>query len=149
MRIDFEYVDLKDHRTLEEIVRFCLDAGLSGEGDYESKIVSAVIIRDGKGIAATSRLEMIFDRPFVEGVAVRDDLRGKGLGRKIVEEMIAKAKNLNYRRVWIAARAPEFFKKLGFISNNDEELGALVMNSCRKCNQYLKECNPEILMMDP
>ena len=59
----------------------------------------------------------------VESVRVRSDLRGRGLGRALIEEVIGRARTRGAVRVELTTnaqrtRAQEFYKGLGFVASH-------------------------------
>lgn len=132
-----------------EVLRFCTEQGLPASSTPWGKVVKIFVLRQSdESIEATARLEMIYNHPFIESVAVRYDLRGKGLGKIIVGHVLRKARELGYESIWAVARVPEFYKKLGFVAETDMKLVKHIKNDCMKCEQYLKECHPLLMRKD-
>ena len=81
---------------------------------YEKLQTFIVAELDGK-VAGCCAMEIIWsDLAEIKSLAVREDLRGKGTGRKIVEAAIKKASDLGVLRVFALTLEPDFFVKLGF-----------------------------------
>lgn len=132
-----------------EVLRFCTEQDLPASSTPWGKVVKIFVLRQSDGsIEATARLEMIYNHPFIESVAVRSDLRGKGLGKIIVDYVLKKARELGYEKIWAVARVPEFYGKLGFVTETDTKLIKRIKNDCMKCEQYLKECHPLLMRKD-
>lgn len=148
MTLRFQEIDWND-RARAEVLRFCTEQGLPASSNPWGEVIKIFLLRgsDGK-IEATARLEIIYGHPFIESVAVRSDLRGKGLGKTVVEHAIRKARELGYCKIWAVARVPEFYKKVGFVDEIDSRLVASIRNDCSKCDQYLKECFPSLMRKD-
>jgi N-acetylglutamate synthase-like GNAT family acetyltransferase len=70
---------LTDKEAFKEIEGFCSKAGLPFFLPTMEKLLAQFVTRDAEGrMAAAAGLERTFDHPFVEEVAVREDLRGAG-----------------------------------------------------------------------
>lgn len=146
--VRFEEIDWGD-RACDDVLRFCTMQGLSMSSTPWGKVMKIFVLRgtDG-GIEATARLEIIYGHPFVESVAVRSDIRGKGLGRLVVDCVVQRARKLGYDRIWAVARVPEFYRKLGFEDETDLKMVSKIRNDCMKCDQYLKNCFPSLMRKD-
>jgi len=81
----------------------------------------------------------------VEEIAVRKDLRRKGLGRMLVNAIIEEAVKRGITTIWAMAREPELFKKIGFSPASEKELLLKLHEECSVCRDYISVCNP-ILM---
>ena len=144
----FQEIDWKDSARTE-VLRFCVRQGLPASSVPWGKVIKIFVLRGSDGnIEATARLEMIYDHPFIESVAVRADLRGKGLGRIVVDHVVRKAREFGCDKIWAVARVPRFYRKLGFVDETDLNLVASLRNDCMKCDQYLKECFPSLMRKD-
>lgn len=105
------------------------------------------LINDGDeevlAAATLSKREGYF---ILDYVAVSDALRGNGLGKKLVFEMIQNAKNLGADDVFISAKNYGFFKAIGFKEGAPKNLD--LNKDCKGCSQYLKECKPVVMKID-
>jgi amino-acid N-acetyltransferase len=69
----------------------------------------------------------------IAGLAVRDDQQGLGLGRALVETLIADARALGLREVFGLTRKEEFFVRLGFRVAAKEQFPLKVWADCARC----------------
>lgn len=69
----------------------------------------------------------------IAALAVRDDRQGQGLGRAIVEALVANARGLGLAQVFGLTRKPEFFTRLGFHVAAREEFPLKVWADCARC----------------
>jgi len=84
-------------------------------------------IYDGKRLLACARLGQVADGMIRIGrIAVRKDLRGNGLGKKIVEyaEHVSREKGYNKFFLIAQAYAKGFYEKMGYITEGDEFMEA-------------------------
>jgi len=83
----------------------------------------------------------------VKSVAVREDLRGKGIGRMIVNRCLQEAAELRVPRVFVLSFVPEFFEKLGFRRVERQTLPHKVWNECVDCPLF-PECGETALIIE-
>lgn len=69
----------------------------------------------------------------VRSLVVREDLRGRRIGAKLVNACVEEARELGVRRVYALTRAPGFFEKLGFKEIDKRELPHKVFRDCVRC----------------
>ncbi len=146
MDSEIENVSLTDKDTFKEIEELCTKAGLPFFLPIMDNLLAQFVIRDSDGnMAAAARLEHTFDHPFVEEVAVRADLRGTGLGSKVVGAVLEEARKREIKTIWVMAREPGFFKKMGFAKASEKELLEKLIAQCDECRDYRSVCNPMLL----
>ena len=81
-----------------------------------------------------------------DGIAVDGSRRGENLGTELLNKGIEETKSLGGRRMYLVARAPEFFRKNGFVTVPREE--APNFFECLTCPQYGKTCHPEVMKIE-
>ena len=88
-------------------------------------------------VAACGALE-IFTESLgeVRSLVVADGHKGQGLGRLLVERVIAEARTLGLKRLMALTYVPGFFHKLGFQTVAKETLPEKVWGICVKCYKY-------------
>ena len=94
-----------------------------------------VVAEDQDGaIVGTASLK-IYSTELAEigALAVRDDQQGKGVGRALVEALIADARALGLTEVFGLTRKPLFFMRLGFRLAEKEEFPLKVWADCARC----------------
>lgn len=119
--LEFSEHDDVDH---DEIIK-CWRA------EDEGKLVGGCVLakREGKFIC--------------DGIATDAGLRGKRLGKALLELLVAEAGILGGTEIFLVARAPGFFAKYGFeIIARDE---APNFFECFSCPQYGESCYPEVM----
>ncbi len=82
----------------------------------------------------------------LDGIATEDEYRGIGLGAALFEVLLKRAKAEGAARLWLVARAPDFFRKLGFSSVPMEN--SLGLFDCDSCPQRGSTCFPEAMYLD-
>jgi N-acetylglutamate synthase-like GNAT family acetyltransferase len=69
----------------------------------------------------------------VAGLAVRDDQQGRGVGKALVEALLADARAFGLRTVFGLTRKPLFFIRLGFQVVEKEQFPLKVWADCARC----------------
>ena len=82
----------------------------------------------------------------IDGIAVDKVLRKTGMGRILVNKVISEVKKLGGKRIYLVARAPGFFRKLGFEAIDPSE--APNFFECKQCPQYGVSCHPEVMKLE-
>jgi len=81
-----------------------------------------------------------------DGIAIDEQLRGTGLGTKLLELGIEETVKQGGTRMYLVARAPEFFRKNGFVTVPRQD--APNFFECLTCPQYGISCHPEVMRID-
>lgn len=72
----------------------------------------------------------------VRSLVVRDDLRGRGIGEKLVDAVLKEAQDLDIARVYALTRVVPFFTKSGFHVVDKGELPYKVFKDCLRCRLF-------------
>lgn len=80
----------------------------------------------------------------IDGIAIAPEYRQCRLGKALLDRGIEEALKQGARRIYLVARAPEFFRKQGFVTVPREE--APEFFECLTCPQYGTECHPEVML---
>jgi amino-acid N-acetyltransferase len=83
----------------------------------------------------------------VRGLAVAPTAAGQGLGRRLVEACLARARTLGVAKVYTLTLVPEFFEKLRFYQVDKGTLHLKVWYECYRCPKFAN-CD-EIAMVRP
>mgnify|MGYP001026905210 CR=1 FL=1 len=79
-------------------------------------------------------------------VAVEEEFRGKGYGTRLVRAVMDEAVQRGAKRLWLTAKVPEFYKRLGFRVVPREE--APFVAKCIECPQYHNGCESEVMVLN-
>jgi amino-acid N-acetyltransferase len=107
--------DIKGIRTL--IDAFALQRRLLNKETvtlYESVQEFTVAVEDGVVVGCGALHILWEDLAEVRTVAVAENLHGKGVGRKILQAIIDRAKEIGVERIFCLTFETEFFGSLGF-----------------------------------
>jgi N-acetylglutamate synthase-like GNAT family acetyltransferase len=82
----------------------------------------------------------------IDGIAVEPEYRELKLGKKMLELAVGEAKSRGANELFLVARAPEFFRKQGFVAVLRED--APNFFECFTCPQYNISCFPEVMRLE-
>lgn len=82
----------------------------------------------------------------VDGIAIAPEYRKCKLGKALLDRGIEETLKQGGKRIFLVARAPEFFRKQGFVTVPREE--APNFFECLTCPQYGIDCHPEVMRME-
>ncbi len=104
-----------------------------GQGELKALVGGAVLtMKDGEYC--------------IEGIAIDRIYRKFGLGKILMKKALDEVRSRGGNRVVLLARAPGFYRKLGFRSIPKEE--SPIKFDCFTCPQNGKDCFPELMVMD-
>ncbi|HYV01497.1 MAG TPA: GNAT family N-acetyltransferase, partial [Actinomycetota bacterium] len=97
-----------------------------------------------RSLAATATLEDLRGEGYLRSVAVRPELRGKGVGTLMVAGALRHARERGLSRVWLLTESAEpFFGRLGFRTVGRDDLP----ESIRTSRQVAEGCAPSAVPM--
>lgn len=89
---------------------------------------------DENGIGACCALHIdMIDLAEIRSLVVREDLRGTGIGGRLLERCLDEARSLNIAKVYALTRRPSFFLRYDFVETDKHELPHKVFNDCVRC----------------
>jgi len=100
---------------------------------YEALRDFAVYEENGKILGCAALTIIWADLAEVRSLAVDENQRGKGIGRKLVEWCVAEARRLQIRRLMALTYEQAFFEKLGFEVVDKDSLPLKVWSDCVRC----------------
>ena len=81
-----------------------------------------------------------------DGIAIDNSLRGTGLGSQLLKLGLEETVKRGGERMFLVARAPEFFRRNGFVTVPRQE--APNFFECLTCPQYGVSCHPEVMRIE-
>ena len=133
----------------ERLVRFFVENQLEFDGDEEvdTDIEKCWKITQGDDyLVAGCVLAKREEEYIIDGIAVDKVMRKTGMGKILVDKVISEVKKLGGERIYLVARAPGFFRKLGFEAIAPSE--APNFFECKQCPQYQVSCHPEVMKLE-
>ena len=131
--------DMLVPRSLGNIVE-SVDRFVIAEAEGEMVGCASYQIHPEIGNAEAATVEIV-------SVAVKSMFRKRGIGRLLVEAIVANVKRFNPREVLVLTFAPEFFRKLGFSETPKTEVMHKLYTGCINCTKHANPFTcPEIAM---
>jgi amino-acid N-acetyltransferase len=107
-----------------------------------------VVAVSDERIVGCGALHVIWeDLAEVRSLAVAQDWQGRGLGRMIVETLLAEARSLGLPRVFALTYHQGFFERLGFRVVPRESLPHKIWGDCLNCPKF-PNCDEVALVID-
>lgn len=144
MKMLFRISETDDYKGLTELFyRNGLEI-TPGEDPSEGFIKCWEVIDEdtGKRIGGAS-LEKRAGEFVVDNIAVEKEYRRHDLGTRLMDKINDEVTALGGKRIMLVAKAPSFFKTLGFFSMDRKD--APDISQCLTCSQFHKDCFPEIM----
>ncbi len=106
------------------------------------------VIEVDERVVAIGALEIFTeDLGEVRSLVVAEEYERRGLGRLMVQRIIAEARQLGLRRLMALTYVPAFFHKLGFVTVAMDTLPEKVWNVCVKCYKY-NHCDETAVLLN-
>lgn len=141
---------LRQTEAYEKLVKFFVENQLEFDGDEEvdTDIVRCFEVVHGKeehlvGAAVLAKRQ---GRYIIDGIAVDEPYRKLKVGKILLNKVIETVKELGGDSICLVARAPEFFRKNGFVTVEPEQ--APNFFECKYCPQYQVSCHPEVMELE-
>lgn len=111
-------------------------------------IQAYIVYEEGEEILGCARLNIAWnDLAEVASLAVDENARGRGIGKKLVLHLVERAKYLGIKRVFTLTYQVSFFKKCGFKEVQRQELSYKVFGDCLSCPK-VNNCDEHALVLD-
>ena len=139
---DLEFPDEEDYEVPTDLVQcWKVTEGAQPEPDEDSaeyktdrhRLIGGFVLAERQG-------EFI-----VDGIAVDPEYRKEKLGKALLDLGIAETRKRGGKRIFLVARAPGFFRKLGFETIAPQD--APNFFECKQCPQYQVSCHPEVMKL--
>lgn len=106
--------------------------------DLYNHIRDFFVLHDGDGnVIGCCALAVIWeDLAEIRSLFLREDLRGRGYGRILVDGCLDEARGLGIRRVFTLTYKTEFFSKMGFVEVGKEVLPQKIWADCIHCPKF-------------
>jgi len=131
---------IQDVETMAAIVNHNAELGLmlprSRNMFYEHIREFTVAEIEGQIVGVASLHILWSDLAEIRALAVLEDHRQKGIGRRIVEALEEEARELGCPRLFALTYKPEFFEYCGYQEVSKEELPQKVWTECINCFKF-------------
>lgn len=116
--------------------------------EYISRnIKNFFVVRSGGEVVGCGELYIYFKEIAEVRIFVREDLRGVGIGSKILNALIFEAKELYIDSIFVLSRFVDFFLKRGFNKLLKRHAPSFIFEECGECIFYPEACCEYYLFM--
>ncbi|MDU2066718.1 MAG: N-acetyltransferase [Sporomusaceae bacterium] len=135
------------HKLINEYAEQGLMLGRSRNVLYET-LRDFIVAEENGQVVGVGALLMVWDAlAEVRALAVSPDVKKQGIGREIVQRLVAEAREYGVKTVFTLTYQPGFFGKLGFTEVTKESLSHKVWKDCINCPKF-PNCD-EVAMVLP
>ena len=138
-------IEIRQADDYESLVRFFIDNELEFSEDepVPTDLIKCWEARDDGELVGAFALARREDEFICDGIAVDEKYRKMELGRALLRLGIEETVKRGGSRMYLVARAPEFFRREGFEKVERED--APNFFECLTCPQYGRTCHPEVM----
>lgn len=141
---------MRETDQYEKLVKFFVENQLEFDGDEEvdTDIVKCfeIVHGDDEHLVGAAVLAKREERYIIDGIAVDGPYRKLKVGKILLNKVIETVKELGGDSLYLVARAPEFFRKNGFVTVDPDN--APNFFECKYCPQYQVSCHPEVMKLE-
>ena len=140
---------LKETDEYQRLVEFMTKFGLefSGEEQLGNKVLKCwKVVQEPDHLTGGIILSERQGEYILNGIAVDTPLRKSGIGRIMVNKLVTDVRKRDGKRIYLAAKVPEFFEKVGFTEVTGHEADHLF--TCPVCGQKGDTCFPKIMKLE-
>ena len=138
--ISFRKAKMADVEALHQLINELADLGLmlprSRSTLYEA-LREFTIAEDNGELVGGGALHIIWeDLAEIRALAIKPEYHGKGVGKRLVNELLKEAKELGIPQVFALTYQVDFFKKCGFHEVSKEKMPQKVWKDCINCPKF-------------
>ncbi len=106
------------------------------EADIREHIARFLVLDDKDQLAGCVALEPYgADLAEIRSLAIGPDMRGRGLGGRLVQYALSEARRRKIARVFAVTQSPEFFTLRGFARSSRQALPEKIERDCNICHK--------------
>ncbi len=117
--------------TIDEIaLKYDLDSNDTKANQFIVAIEDKNIVGFGRLLPHTGCIEL-------GTIGVVEEHRGKGIAKRIVEELLKTAKKMGHKKIYLTTLIPSYFEKLGFCSLDEAPPDCMIRKKewCEGCTK--------------
>lgn len=140
---------IKSTDEYDRLVKFFVENELEFDGDEEvdTDIVKCwKVTHTDDVLVGGCVLALRQGKYIIDGIAVTKLFRKFGIGKIMMDKVKKEIKARGGKELFLVARAPGFFRSLGFETVAAED--APLFFECSQCPQYQNTCHPEIMKLE-
>jgi amino-acid N-acetyltransferase len=129
-----------DAAPIQRLIKLHADQGLMlprSLSEIYDNLRDFFVIKDDAGLVACAACHVTWeDLAEIKCMAVRQDRRGEGWGRRLLEECLADAARIGVARAFVLTYIPQFFEARGFRRIEKSELPQKIWSECIRCVHF-------------
>lgn len=133
-----ENLRIEREKEQEEFGELYEASGLELGEDWTDTAVFSFACRSEGTLLGAATVSLRYDRYILDFIAVKNAVRKQGIGERLTAECIERCIELGACELWLQARTPAFFRRIGA----KETGGKTLLRECLSCPDYRKECSP-------
>jgi len=114
---------------------------------YENVRDHVVAEVDGEVVGCCALHVTWSDLAEIKSLAVQEEQRGIGLGKRLVNACLEEGKSLGIPRVFVLTYIPDYFRRFGFRQVEKAELPQKVWSECIRCPKF-PDCGEVGMLLD-
>ena len=143
---------IRETDKFDDLVRLFMKEGveyneedLIGDGPLPKEVVKcwSITLDEGDRLVGGAVLATREGEYIVDGIAMDSEFQRIKLGKELMMRVIEEVLKRNGKALYLVARAPGFFRKIGFDTINRED--APEFFECATCPQRGVTCHPEVM----
>lgn len=142
-------IHVQETTEYESLNKLFMDSDLefSEEEPVSTDLVKCWKVMDDETgrLAGGTALAMRQGEYIIDGIAVYEEYRKQNVGKALLNKVIEEVKTRGGESLYLVARAPEFFRRSGFVEVAKED--APNFFECLTCPQYGVNCFPEVMVL--
>lgn len=131
---------ISDIAQIEEIIGYYAQQGRllpRTRQELKQTIPFFLVLNENKAIlGCTALVPYSQDLAEIRSLAVKEQYKNQGRGRKLVEKILREAKKRKIKTVFAFTYTPMFFEKLGFKRVDKQKLPEKYWKDCYQCPKY-------------
>ena len=138
----YEIISVDDHESLNRFYEKN-DLEISEEDPVGTDAVKSWVLVEDEKLAGAATLALREGEYIIDGIALDESYRGGGRGTALLNTVIDEVRKRGGSRIYLVARAPEFFGASGF--KEVERADTPEFFECFGCSQYGVKCFPKVM----
>ena len=138
----YEIISVDDHESLNRFYEKN-DLEISEEDPVGTDAVKSWVLVEDEKLAGAATRALREGEYIIDGIALDESYRGGGRGTALLNTVIDEVRKRGGSRIYLVARAPEFFGASGF--KEVERADAPEFFECFGCSQYGVKCFPKVM----
>ncbi len=138
--ITFRKAKMADVEDLHALINDFAEKGVmlarSRNTLYETIREFTVVEDEGKVVGAGALHIIWEDLAEIRALAIRNEYQRKGIGKKLIDELIKEAIELGIHKVFALTYQVDFFKSCGFTEVSKDEMPHKVWKECINCPKF-------------